>query len=203
MKRFLVVLFACLLCLPAFCDKLWVTDGYIKIYNTTSKATTVVYLSSVSRIYTKGNDINITTNNPSGDVKISYGSLTEYNGGTVPTMTTLVEDMMTMGLNGKTETAAGDSILNTYAEYAFPISSTHVWNTSFEWSKNSDTLMIIPFVSLEGIRTVYPGLDTVYSTDAASAISFDDSIFSGDTLIFKCVATDTVVWYNIVNKTSK
>lgn len=202
MKRFLIILFAVLISLPALCDKLWVTDGYIKIYNTTSKATTVIYLSSVSRVYVKGNDINISTNNPSADTKITYGQLTEYNGGTVPTMTTIVEDIMTMGLNEKTE-VAGDSILNTSVEYAFPISSTHVWNTSFEWSRNSDTLMVIPLISLGGIRTLYPGLDTIYSVASPGTMSFDDEIFSGDTLIFKVTATDTIVMDKVVNKISK
>ena len=202
MKKIIIILLAFLFSLPAFCDKLWVTDGYIKIYNTTAKTTTVVYLSSVSRIYVKGNDINISTNNPSADVKISYGSLTEYNGGTVPTMATIVEDVGTMGMVEQTE-IAGDSILSTYTEYAFPISSTHVWNTSFSWSSNTDTLMVIPFISTEGIRTVYPGLDTIYSVSSPGTMSFDDEIFSGDTLIFKVSATDTVVMESIVNKISK
>jgi hypothetical protein len=202
MKRFFVLLLAVLFSLPAFCDKLWVRDGYVKIYNTTAKTTTVVYLSSVSRIYIKGNDINISTNNPSADVKISYGSLTEYNGGTVPTMATIVEDVMTMGMTEQTE-IVGDSILSTSTEYAFPINSTHVWNTAFSWTSNTDTLMVIPFISTEGIRTVYPGLDTVYSVSSPGTMSFDDEIFSGDTLIFKISATDTVVMESIVNKISK
>ena len=203
MKRIFIFLLAVCLSLPALCDKLWVTDGYVKIYNTTAKTTTIVYLTSVSRVYAKGNDINISTNNPSADVKISYSSLTEYNGGAVPVVADIVEDIMTMGLAGKTETGAGDTIVNATVEYAFPINSTHVWNTSFEWSKNTDTLMVVPYLSLDGIRTIYPGLDTIYSVSAANTTSFDDYMFSGDTLIFRVTATDTVVWYNIVNKISK
>lgn len=203
MKRFFILMFAVLFTLPAFCDKLWVRDGYVKIYNTTAKTTTIVYMSSVSRVYVKGNDINISTNNPSADVKINYGSITEYNDGTVPTMATITDDINTMGQGKTTTLGVGDSIMLTSLEYAFPISSTHVWNTSIEWTANTDTLMIIPYTSLEGIRTLYPGMDTVYSVSATGTVSWDDYIFSGDTLIFRCTATDTVVVGSIVNKISK
>ena len=196
-------MFAVLFTLPAFCDKLWVRDGYVKIYNTTAKTTTIVYMSSVSRVYVKGNDINISTNNPSADVKINYGSITEYNDGTVPTMATITDDINTMGQGKTTILGVGDSIMLTSIEYAFPISSTHVWNTSLEWTANTDTLMVIPFISLEGIRTVYPGLDTVYSVASPGTMSFDDEIFSGDTLVFKVTATDTIIMQSVVNKTSK
>jgi hypothetical protein len=94
MKRFLLAtLVALFLVSSAFSQRLWVKDGYIRLYNPTSKQDFYTLVQSISRIYIKGNEINVYTFSPSADFTIDYAKLTQYNGSTVPTLATIGADL--------------------------------------------------------------------------------------------------------------
>lgn len=207
MKRFLLV-FLMFLCVSSlFAQRLWVKEGYIRVYNPTSKQDFFYPTQSISKIYIKGDDINVYMNG-AVEFSLKYSSLTQYNGGAVPSLADIGVDLAALlhspGWSAEeTDVATNDSVLTTTTYYSVYIPSTCVWNTAFSWTKNDDSLSIIPLISVDGIRTLYPGLDTIVSTSSADNASFDDSIFSGDTLIFQVISTDTTIFDKIVNKQSR
>lgn len=210
MKRLLLVIFTLFLFSTTFAQRLWVTDSYIRLYNTTSKQDFYTPIWAVTRFYVKDKVINIY----SSEVwSINYNTLTQYNGGSVPPLDTIISDILG-GLNSassfegivsdymaatsfsrnETMASGSDTIVGLDTTYVMPLDTTCVWGIYGGWRKNTDSVSFIPYTSYRGITTIYPGLDTVIVTGTTGTISWDDNMFSGDTLKLRVIATDTLIW---------